>query len=457
MATMSLDQFLKHSGRGGGGKRNFLKSWKDTDDHSITVWLHTAAPILALWRHGWPNVVPREDSKTKVVTHEVWTNRLVCHEDEETLTQQFWKDKGTGEREHPPVRCPMCKMIDYVRMLVVRGECDWKAPIFQFNASDPKKSVTITAGGMFNAFGAKSVTDAQRAELRQAGIYLKGKDGAWKQNLMAKLEYAFCIANDAKPEDGVQIAVEGQLLGALMQAEIGKAIAGLGEEEGNPAQNPVAWLWQFDPREETPFDKKYTVTRMQKVKLRESISRAIKGTDPPDLEPLAERFNAKKLRAAFEQFAVVALPWDDFFKDVVEQPKAAAAPPAAAPARVPPKAPPGPPPAPARPAAPPPAAAKPAPAPAPAPAPEEDEDVACDGCAKPMKISQSECPHCHMTYAVDTPAPPPKVLPKRSELRAQRAAEAQAAPAAVEVPENDAQDTGEAGHYPGDPGDDIPF
>ncbi len=89
MPELDMDEVLGHSNR--GGKRNYLTKWKDSDAAAVSVWLHTGASIVALWRHGMPKVVQNTDKDTKQVKNEVWTDRLVCFEEEDVLTS--YRDK----------------------------------------------------------------------------------------------------------------------------------------------------------------------------------------------------------------------------------------------------------------------------------------------------------------------------------------------------------------------------
>jgi len=106
--------------------------------------------------------------------------------------------------------------------------------------------------------------------------------------------------------------------------------------------------------------------------------------------------------------------------------------------------------------------AKPAP-------PPEPEKVLCDtdGCGQELLMTDPECPKCGAKYdVVGAPAPEPQKpkLPTRSEAKAKAAAAAtQPAPAAPKgnlgalAPPPGAFDDGNAGGYPGDPTDDVPF
>jgi len=438
---MSIDQFLGHSNR--GSRQKLMKDWTDTPEHAITIWLHTRAPILALWRHNWKVISVRE--KDRVTTREVWNERLVCYEDEEVLKNQEWRDKSSGERETAPKLCPVCLMIEHVRRDVREGRMSWTQPIFQFKGDDPKKNVTVLAAGLWNGFGAKELAPEQRKMMAdvppQFGGPVYARD-AWKQNLKAKLEYAFTVVDDAAPENGVQVTVQSNLLGQKVQEVISKSIKELGREDGNPAVKPYAIRWEYDPREDVEFSKKYDALRMSRVQLRPAIAQLIRG-EAPSLAKLAERFNLETLRANMERHSLVKLPFDEFFA-----PARAAAKPGT---RVPDVG------------TAPDAFAPPTYLTGDDGQPEvvretKEELFGCDseGCDGVMRATDTQCVKCGRKYVVEqaAPVPPPQpALPKRST------AVPVAAPVQVKIQDNVNASDESLGFAPNgvDTYDDIPF
>jgi hypothetical protein len=435
---MNIDQFLGHSSR--GRKQKMLGDWKDTPEHSIIVWLHTNASILALWRHNWKRINVWEDRQTRAVTRSVWVDRIVCYEHEENLKVQNFRDKTTGAREYPPVLCPHCKMIEHFRGMVGRSELNWCAPVFGFQGDDPAKHETIHAGGLWNAFGDKNLTAVQKAEMaavlpKDGGpIYSKN---AWKENQKAKLEYAFTVVVDAKPEDGIQITVGPNDLGQKVQEVIAKSMKELGREDGNPAIHPFAIQWEYNPADGVEFGKRYDATRMGKIRLRPAIEKLIRVDEPPSLVQLAEPFNLQTHRANLERHCLVkGIPWDSFFEAArgaavqvpinIDSGRLTAETPRRDPEQV---------------------ALVGALSDA-----AEPEVVDADGnplfgcdtkdCKGVMRATDTECPACHRSYKVAAAAPPPApALPKRSEVMA-RAVEPQPAAPTTSPPVED---------------DDIPF
>lgn len=476
MPVLTFDGFMSHSARGGGKRKQYLSDWKKTPPHSIITWLSCKASIATLWRHGWLRVNPVEDKQTKIITREIWSDKLVCYEDEVVLTQQDFRDRETKQRQVAPVMCPHCLLLEYVYQAIASGELDWLEPLFRFDASDPRKTTILHAGGIINKFADKKMSDADKRLMvtgplrpdgtplyNQAEWYERGgplyQRDAWRQNQKAKCEYAMVVADNDHPEKGLQIAIESNLLGQKIQQLIADQVKSKGPELGHPLMNPYAIQWEFNPAEDAPFDKKYHAVPMERVRIRPAIELLIRATEPPDLGELDRRFNLKTHRAQLEQHAIgVAknFPWDSFFVKALayeaeQEAKGNAAKaqgfaqsrPTPEVGRI----------APSVPQASVAAPLKEVPHTPQAPSGvyvDPNQMVGCDGCGKAMNAIDVVCPHCGMRYDVHPAAPEPAPLPKRSEViaRAQQAATV----AAPVVPDNDASD------YPlSDGDDDIPF
>lgn len=460
-AGMSMDEFMGHSNR--STKKKYLKNWKKESPYAITVWLSCLSSIVALWRHGFPRIELVEDKQTKQKTKEVWTYRLVCYEDEDVIKHAGWRDRVTGEREKPPVLCPHCKMIEDVYQRVLRGELGWADPIFRFQADDPRKTRVIHAAGLWNGFGAKELTDAQKAMMQNCrpenGGPIYQKD-AWQQNSLAKLEYAFAVVDNDDVAGGVQVAIEPNLLGDKLKtaiAERAKALklAGKDPSFADPTIHPYAFRWEYNPAKDIEFGKKYSTFILGDMRPTPAIEKLLRETDPPDMTTLAEKFNLKTHRALLERHAVAKLPFDDYFKaafaweearkngapaEAPREPVAAGASydrameaaegraPEVGGTRVPEQVP-----------------------ATPTMGDGGVELVACDDCGKAIKMTDPRCPHCGKQYEVDAApaaAPPPAPMPTRSQ-----AAQSKLGPVAPPQEES----PGGGGGWPGDPGDDIPF
>jgi hypothetical protein len=462
---MSVDDFLRHSNRS-SGRKAYLRDWKKERPYEIAVWLHTLAPITALWRHSFPQMVVREDRETKATTKHVWGQSLVCYEDEDTLKSQYWRSKETGEREYPPKLCPICRLIEEVRRRVASGKLSWVEPVFQFRgASDPREDRVLHAGGLYNAFGAKDLSKADKEQMAavkpEKGGPIYARD-AWRQTATAKLMYLFVVVDNDDPAKGPQIAIESNLLGAKVQDVIAHACKSFGDPKlGNPILNPYAIQWTHNPADGIEFNKKYDACRLERLRISPAIEKMIRETEPPDTSQITDRFNPRTVRAKMEARALIDLPWGELFDDACkawdaapgigrgkqeervegrvpdvgdahareferrsELPETRVSPPV-------------------------PAAA--------------DQLVACDRCEKPIRLSDPVCQHCGMKYdIVPAAAPLPPPLPKRSEARRamMTAPLPPPLPGTPSVTGSDANEDytgGGGGGFPGDPGDDIPF
>lgn len=304
-----FDQFRNHKGGGSGGGGRRLKGWKEKG--KLDAWLHTKRLPVGVWRHSFPQLIVKEDRDTRVVTNLIFPVSLVCHEDESVLKEQYSRTPD-DEREVPPVTCPMCKMIEHVRGMVERGDLKWTDPLFEFKgAVDSRQNTVIRAGGLFNAFGSKKLSDAQKSDMKKHGVY--GSE-AWKQNAMAKLSYVFPIVDNNDISAGVQVTTESALLKEKVVSVINKEMESDGTEDGNPVIRP--YCIRFVYREDaTDFKEKYDALPLRKVSLTEEIGRLIRA-EPPDLAMFTDPFNASTLRSNVERHALVDLPWDDFFGDV---------------------------------------------------------------------------------------------------------------------------------------------
>lgn len=430
MGVMTLDQFLGHKPR--GGSRNKYANWKD--DGSITVWVHPAAEVIARWAGRWHRVevVEREGVKRR----EVWGMTCPSIEDE-TILKERWRvrDQGTltapGEREVPYQRDPICLMTEAVRRLVVEGRIKWTDPVFHFAGDDPAKAVWLHAGGLYGAFGNKKLTEEHKREMREipasrgGPVYQGGDSGnvAFKQNVLPKCEYIFTIVNHAKPEDGIILAIEPAGLGEKFQDVIAKAIKELGDEEGLPSRNPVAFEFTKDKTKGIAFDRVYDVTRLSKLKMTPAVQKLLR-EPPPDNRSLLDPPVFATLRANMEKHCLLErgmLDWDAIFGPAEQwakqhgqrahQQREEQAPEVGRPQ------------------------------PAVAPQAQQAWDgrgpdlFGCDACGQAMRADEDVCPHCGHSYVVHKEpekAAPPPALPKRSSLNAGGAPARQPEPPAAD-------------------------
>jgi hypothetical protein len=304
---MSLTAFLGHRTSGGSGE--YLEPWRDKG--SVRIWLHTTAAFHALWNHNWPIVKTIKDKQTKEDRLMVFSSRFVCH-DPETVTRKARFKDDDGRREHAPVRCPMCLMLDWISAEIAAGRLDWCEPLFKFDGDDPEKCVTLFAGGMVGLFGKKDLSKDEKQEMRKAGVVVRD---AWRQKAEVRCQYLFQVVDDADPSAGVVKALEAGDLGDKLKTELNKEIKKRGDK-GNPGINPYPLLWEYDENE-PQFGKKYAVTALSDDRPTKTILNLIRGPKL-DLSKDIAPGNCIELRAAMETHAVYELPFDKFF-EIVER------------------------------------------------------------------------------------------------------------------------------------------
>ncbi len=460
MADLNIEEFLGHDPSAGGFERGkFLRGWKKRKPKAeVNLWLHTQVMFSSLWLHNLQRVVTRKDRETGDEKHDIWGNSWTCWEHESTLSNRK-RDYNTGEREEPFQICPVCKMIDWVRRAVRQGSLGGADPIFRYVTPDGQVERTIHAAGIYGG-----LEDVPQEERDAAKIKLSE---AWQENGNAKCNYVFCVVDHDFPEDGVQVAVETQLVGDKTKAVIRRKRKKNGEDsDWNPLATPYAICWEHHASAKK-FDDKYEADDRPLLKLTPDVEALIKGEPPTDqLDRLKAPGRLRELRDQLEHFSLIEMPWEEFFsdaeakekerlgedadfayganvepegevdpdaiakadaamaaatKETTKAPPVKPAPTQAAPKPVVAK------PAPATTAAKPAPAAKPAEAPKPkAPStrkkkvdvkpPVEEVMIKCDDCPQMMREDWDQCPGCGATYEVEpaikakyaNAAPPPK-------------------------------------------------
>jgi len=409
---MDMDEWLTHSGSSGGA--GYLKNWKK--DGQVDIWLHPATGMAALWAHGFARVVRMKDEKTNDYVLKVRRIRFNSYERESVLRKQRFRNND-GTREYPPEVCPFSLTLEWVREQIADRKIGWCDPIFRFEAGGDDDQV-IHAGGFTGIFGKKDMTEAEKRELRRAGIR---RDEAFMENSTARLQYVFRVVQNDEPGDGCVIAIESQTLGDKMKKLINDRREDLGKDEGDPRKHPVCFRWRYDESEE--FSNKYDAKVITSIKLSDEIKRVF-DAEPPAIDELIGPSNVAVLRQLFETHwchETVDPPWAELFEPITKFLK------------------------------------KENPSLLDLPESfdhganasdndedddeddegeddedddegEDDEEVECDSCKKPMAADALTCPHCGAEYEYDAnngtyklkPKPEPKPETRRVDARVSR-------------------------------------
>ena len=314
---MSFEEFLNHSPTSERSSGQFLKKWKKCNPPKVIVWLHTLSSFQARWTHNWPRIATVEDSDTHTKTLEVKPGMWVCHESEDVLKNQFYRDKNDRIRKNPPKRCPICKMIEWVWQEIHAGNLSWVKPIFSFEGTDGKSHV-LSAGGICNMFSNPNLNPNELAEMKKAGIY---RTEAYKQNAMSKCGYIFVVVDNDDPKSGVQITMESKSLGEQMKKAIRDtidqiAIAKRIDREqaanlGNPLRNPYPFIWEY--KDKASFGEMYRVVALKDMTPDDVVSDLIMNEQAPDLSTFMTPGNVTHLRADMEKAALIDMPFSMFF------------------------------------------------------------------------------------------------------------------------------------------------
>lgn len=292
MSGLGLDQFLNHNkdGGGSGGKRKFMRNWKK--EGQATIWLSTRSAVAyPTWNHPFNSMGVWEDRETKKETETLRFNRFVSPDPEIVHAEQHFRDDN-DRMKTPPVRDPFLLLREWLR-----HECQDPLDAIVFKWVNPKTGEII---------------EWRRDHL--ARLADRGKRH-WNHSLDTKLEYLFVVVDNKDPNEGTQIVRGTKLLGDKMKAEIGQEIESNGDQ-GNPMIEPYAFRWIFDSNAKSAMES-YRAFRYNKAELTDTIRAAITDQEFPDPTPdTAPREGDKvKIRAAMEDAAQIAIPWDRIFVD----------------------------------------------------------------------------------------------------------------------------------------------
>lgn len=304
---MGMEDFLGHKPTEGNNAK-FMDNWKKREPPVLNMVFHTKAAFIAVYQHNWPRIVTRE--KDGVQSTEVWGGNYNSWEVDAVNKAQRQRDRQTGKRSTPPTVCPMALMLERVYQGIRNNEIDWTDSLFKFEGDDPDKARILHAGGMVGMFQQRDMSDKKKSEMRAAGIYQKD---AWQENVMAKCNYLFAIADVDNPGNGVQLLQETTLVGDCIKGEMTKQCKQYDPAErwkGNPLKNPYIIQLEYYPNEKE-FQKKYTATAMPAKSIPADIASAIQ-SDPPDMQGPCKRGDIVELRTSMETHYIGPADFLDF-------------------------------------------------------------------------------------------------------------------------------------------------
>ncbi len=466
---LSFDEFQGHKAQSGGSKTQYAKSWKRKG--KTLRWLHMRAPILLVQRHNLPQIVEVKDEDGDKVLR-LYQRSVNCLEPEAVILAQGNRDRETGARDLPPEKCPICKAVEWIFQRVREGKIDWLAPVFAWeDPQDDKKNILLHAGGVTGIFNWKKMenqadfvrhamgekrwlafreemgTDqdlkAIKRALKNADVRL---DEAFKEDIRAQLQYAFCTLDAEDVPKGLEVTIERVSLGDKCKVIFGDEIRKHGKEVGHPHHSPYLFEWTYAKADSTGKklmgNQMYNATRVyekgEPAVPSDAVLKILSG-EFPDMDGLKRAPRWSELRKNLEGHCLIkGMPWDEFFAGLKdENPKEGKDDDTSfdfganasddedevigSPDALPPKQ--------KRTFEPPKVEVKrqrepgddddedsePAPLAAKLP----DDAFNCDGCGKVMRLVDPKCPHCGKQYE-DAPEPvksEPK-LPTRAELLA---------------------------------------
>lgn len=319
---LGVDEYLAHSTSSGGSGsiwgKMLKKDWKDAGE--LEVWLHTRGGIaVPLITHGWYVKRSWEDRATGQISVSVWSDKWVCHEEEEVVRLQYKTDEDDN-RLRPPAVCPACMLVDFVGRNIRNGKLHWCEPLFEWAVSGQDR-VVLHAGGIVNKFGDKKLTQQEVAEMKSHGIF---QSDAWKESMWAKFAYIFRVVLGRDPTE-CKIAIQSSIMGESMRAVIRDEIAKarrlmaadptINPNRGNPLLDPYPFSWRHNKNEKN-FARKDSALAIYGVKPSEKILELITTGELPDISPLTAKGNCATLRAQMESAAVgkaKSFPWDKLF------------------------------------------------------------------------------------------------------------------------------------------------
>lgn len=319
--ALALDlgkDFTTHKSRLAGG--GFLKAWKD--DGVVEVWLHQKVPIYVIWSHNWFRYSIEKDKQSEQEFEVLRNMRVNCLERDAVSKRQTYRKKD-GSREIPPVICPHCLMIEWVRGEVRAGRMSLDTPVFEWQTEGPSpdggtgEQEILYAGGLTGWFGKKDLTAGERDALHRTGWK---QSEVYKQSVVARMQYVFTVLSNRDLDSGWVIAVEGQALGDKVKKAINDEIKRCGGDHqlGNPAFNPYPFEWTYDANKE--FGEMYDVVALSRQAPSPAVKVLLETGEPPNTDRVTGEPFLGSLRQSYKDACRIDnMPIDSFFELAIEQ------------------------------------------------------------------------------------------------------------------------------------------
>lgn len=314
---MSFDEFEKYDPNAGGSKGGFFK-WRDQNGGSAIVWLHSKRACFEFPNHNWPRIVEVRDKETNEKEQRVFSDRWGCLERQTVIESQYFRDKHTDVRKHPPELCPVCLLAEYCYQQIVGGAWNATKPVFKFEGSRRDEDVVLTAGGICRYFTDKRFEREPNLARELKAAHLN-RDELWKQNLLTQKKFLFVVVDDAHPGEGLQTCFEGlALTKAIQKAMVDEKtkLQRLRKDPSlaNPAVHPYRFEWSFDRTKNPNEMYRCVALRDDDGDVPEDVLELVTG-ELPDVAHLVAQGDCFAIRGQMEAHLCegVEIPWEEIF------------------------------------------------------------------------------------------------------------------------------------------------
>lgn len=307
---LGLGDFLNHNPREqhrGGARGDFLQDWKKPPKGktvaTAVMWLHTGAKIYYANRHNFLREIEVEDKDTKQKKPMLVFPKFVSPDPVSIHVKQYFREDDDRMQE-PPDRDPFLILREWLRAKGQRKELSLDTVVFEWTD-----------------YGNNNLPI--RYLLKHLAKLEKTGKSNFRHTLDSKEAYLFTVVSDANPTAGPKLTWETKLVGEKLSEVINQEKKSKGEAEGDPAQWPYAFCWEYHSEE--VFQKSYKVYRFDKAAYTDQIEAAVYAKVFPDgsKHALFAEADLKQMRDDFEAAMQINLPLDLIFSTEKEDRMAA--------------------------------------------------------------------------------------------------------------------------------------